>query len=1043
MISKVFIDRPVFSIVLSIVIVLAGLAAVRALPVAQYPDIVPPQIVVQANYPGASAEVIAETVASPLEQQINGVEGMLYMASTSTGSGGLSITVTFEIGTDPDQATIDVNNRVQRATANLPEQVRRQGINVSKRTSSILQVVTMSSRDGNYGPIFISNYALVNVLDDLKRLPGVGDAQLFGAKDYSMRIWLRPDKLAQYELTPGDVAAAVREQNSQFAAGRFGAEPMPESLDFTYTVVTPPRLDTEEAFGNIILKSDPSGAALRLKDVARIELGAQDYTFQASYNGTPAVAMGIFMQPGANALDVAGRVEERLEELSKNFPEGIEYNIPFDTTTFVEMSIEEVVATLLEAVILVICVVYLFLQNIRATIIPLLAVPVSIIGTLAGMYLLGFSINLLTLFGMVLAIGIVVDDAIVVLENFERIQRTEGLSSYDAAVKAMQEVSGPVVAIVLVLCAVFIPVGFMGGLTGGMYQQFAITIAVSVTISGFVALTLTPTLCAMLKPAEHEPAAPFRWFNGFFERTTERYTRGVAWVIDHRIIAVIGFAAVIAAVWGTYRMIPSALVPDEDQGYIFTIGSLPSAASLNRTIAASDKATEMLRAEPEVDEVTTFAGFDVVTGGPKGDSSTSFINLKDWSERTGEGQTAQDLVGRMMGKLSSIKDATFLVLAPPPIRGMSSTGGFEAYLQDRTGSGIDKLIDVTRSLTQAANQRPELSLVYTTTTNSVPQYRMDVDRDKAKALGVPISSIFETLQSTVGVLYVNDFTLYGRTFKVNLQSEPEFRRGPEDLKQVFVRAESGRMIPLNVLVTAERIAGPELINRFNVFPSAKVNGNAAPGYSSGEAITAMEEVAAEVLPEGYTLAWLGSAYQERVAGGTGALAFIMGLVMVFLILAALYERWRLPIAVMLAVPFAVLGAFLAVWLRGLSNDVYLQVGLLVLIGLSAKNAILIVEFAFMRTKDGWSRRDAAIEAARLRFRPIVMTSMAFILGCVPLAIASGAGAGSRQSIGTGVIGGMLAATFIATFFIPWFFTLFARREVPEEEVRRSAPQPGE
>lgn len=1030
-----FIERPVFAGVLSIIIVLVGLMAMRALPIEQYPDIVPPQIVVSAAYPGASTTVVSETVAAPLEQEINGVEGMLYMSSTSSSSGNMSLTITFEIGTDPDQALIDVNNRVQRAAATLPEEVRRQAVRVDKRSSSILEIITLSSPDGTHDPIFVSNYALLNIVDDMKRIPGVGDVSLFGAKDYSMRVWLRPDALSRYELTPSDVAAAIREQNAQFAAGSFGAEPSETPAEFTYSAITPERFNTPEAFGNIILRSDSeTGGALRLKDVARIELGAQNYSFQATYNGKDAVAIGIFLQPGANAIAVSEAVEARMTELAANFPEGLAYAIPYDTTKFVEVSIEEVIKTFFEAILLVILVVFIFLQSIRATIIPLIAVPVSIIGTFAGMYVLGFSINLLTLFGMVLSIGIVVDDAIVVLENFERIMRTERLSPKQAAIKAMREVSGPVVAIVLVLCAVFVPVGFMGGLTGGMYQQFAITIAVSVAISGLVALTLTPTLCILLASEETEPYGFFRKFNDGFERLTESYVGGVSWLLSRNVVAVLGLLAVLGLTALLFTRVPGGLVPDEDQGYLLVMGSLQPAASLDRTAEVANTVTETLLAQEEVAHVVTFAGFDLLSGGQKTDSMASFVNLTDWSERDGEGEDSMSLAKKFMGLLSGIKDASILALNPPPISGMSTTGGFELYVQDRSGGSLQALQEVTGNLIAAANQRPELSRVSSTFSTNVPQYQLSVNRDKAKALGVPFSDIFDTLQSSVGALYVNDFTLYGRTFQVNLQSEADFRRRAEDLKQVFVRSQSGNMIPLSELVQAERVAGVAQLDRFNIFPAAKVIGSPAPGYSSGDALNAIEEVAAETVTGNYAVAWTGSAYQEKMAGSSATMAFIMGIIMVFLILAALYERWSLPFAVVLAIPFAIFGAFLATWLRGLNNDVYFQIGLVTLIGLSAKNAILIVEFAFMKSKEGMSLADAAVEGARLRFRPIVMTSLAFILGVVPLAISSGAGAASRHAIGTGVIGGMLASTFIATLFVPWLYKVASgsRRSGSEE-----------
>jgi multidrug efflux pump len=1039
MISKFFIDRPVFASVLSIIIVIAGLMAMRALPIAQYPEIVPPEISVSATYPGANAQVIAETVAAPLEQQINGVEGMLYMRSSSTSSGTLRLTVTFRTGTDPDQAQIDVNNRVQRAEAQLPEEVRRQGVTVAQRSSSILQVLAMYSPEQRYDSIFISNYALLNVLDELRRVPGVGDAQLFGAQDYSMRIWLRPDRLAQYGLTPADVAAAVREQNSQFAAGRFGDEPMPQPQAFTYAVTTPGRLTDPKEFEDIILRADPTGATLRLRDVARVELGAQDYAFSASFNGAAAVPIGIYLQPGANALDVAAAVGETMQRLSARFPEGLAHAVPFDTTRFVEASIEEVVRTFVEAMILVVVVVFLFLQNLRATVIPLVAVPVSIIGTFAGMYLLGFSINLLTLFGMVLAIGIVVDDAIVVLENVERIMATHKLPPREAAIRAMQEVTGPVIAIVLVLCAVFIPVSFLGGLVGELYRQFAVTIAVSVAISGLVALTLTPALCALLlKPGHREPWLPFRLFNRGFEWTTSRYVGGVGLLLRRAFPGLLIFALMLGATALLFQRVPGALVPAEDQGSLFVVTTLPPAASLDRTQAVGTRVTEELRQNPAVENVVTFAGFDLLSGAQKTSAGVSFVTLRDWSEREAPELDARVLATSLGALNAHFQDGIAVAFNPPPINGLSTTGGFEAYLEDRSGAQLTVLAETAQRVVAAAAQRPELAGVSTTFNLGTPQYDITVDREKAKALGVPVDAIFQTMQSSFGSLYVNDFTLFGRTYRVSLSSEAEFRQSPEDLRHVFVRSDTGSMVPLNALLRVERVVGPDLVERFNGFPAAKIMGNPAPGYSSGQAIAALEQVTREALTQDYALGWVGSAYQEIATAGSGTIGVVFGLVMVFLILAAQYERWSLPLAVLTAVPFAVFGAIAAIWLRGIENDVYFQIGLVTLVGLAAKNAILIVEFAVERQRAGMPRTEAALEAARLRFRPIVMTSLAFILGVVPLAISTGAGAASRHSIGTGVIGGMLAATFLATLFVPLFFRLFSRRE--QKGLRGSAPQ---
>ncbi|CAM3700828.1 efflux RND transporter permease subunit [Ectopseudomonas alcaliphila] len=1043
MISRFFIDRPVFATVISIVIVLAGLAAMRALPIAQYPEILPPQVSVSAAYPGASSQVIAETVAAPLEQAINGVENMIYQLSNSSSSGAMSLTVYFEVGTDPDQATINVNNKVQAALAKLPEEVRRQGVKVEKKSSDILQVITLYSPDDSRDPIFISNYALINVIDELKRLPGVGDASQFGSKDYSMRIWLRPDKLAQYNLTPTDVVNAIREQNSQFAAGSFGQQPLKVPQDFTYTVTTQGRFTDPKEFESVILRTDDTGASLLLKDVARVELGAQDYSLVTTLNGQQNAAFGIYLQPGANALDTAEAVQRTMERLAKRFPEGIAYKIPYDTTKFVRVSIEEVIHTFFEALVLVVLVVFIFLQNWRATLIPVLAIPVSLVGTFAGMYMLGFSINLLTLFGMVLAIGIVVDDAIVVIENVERVMRTQGLNARDASIKAMEEVTGPIIAIVLVLCAVFVPVGFLGGLAGQMYKQFAITIAVSVVISGIVALTLSPALCALLlKPGHHEPAAPFRAFNRFFDKATEGYGAGVRFFLKRSLVGLLLFGGMIALIMLLFSRVPGSLVPDEDQGYVINAYYLPPAASLNRTEALSGAVSQQLMEHPAVEDVVTFAGFDVLTFGVRSNAGVSFVPLKDWSERTTPELDARNLTREFMGMGAAQKDGLVLSFNPPPITGMSTTGGFESFIQDRSGGSVEQLGEKVQAFVEAASKRPELAGIQSTFSANVPQYYIDLDRTKTRALGVSVSDVFTAMQATFGSYYVNDFTLFGRTWQVSLQSESEFRRKPEDLGQVYVRSSSGDLVPLSTLLRVRRILGPDSYDRFNVYPSAKVLGGPAPGYSSGQALAAMQEVADEVLGEDYSLGWIGSAYQELATQGSGTQAFVFGLILVFLILAAQYERWTLPLAVVTAVPFAVFGAILAVWLRGIQNDVYFQVGLVTLIGLAAKNAILIVEFAVLLRAEGKGIFDSALEAAKLRFRPIVMTSLAFILGCVPLAISSGAGSASRHSIGTGVIGGMLAATLLATFLIPMFYLLVesaAQRVSQRGKAREEQP----
>lgn len=1024
--SNFFIRRPIFATVISIVIVLAGIIASQVLPVAQYPEIAPPTVTITASYPGASAETLARTVAAPIEEQLNGVEGLLYHNSSSSSNGTVTITATFKVGQDGDKASIDVSNKVKIAEARLPEEVRRNGINVQKRSNDILLVVALRSDKPDQDALFLSNYASLNLVDELKREAGVGDVSIFGARDYSMRIWLKPDRMAQLGLTTTDIASAIRAQNAQYAAGKIGQEPVASGQQLVYTVTAQGRLNEAEDFGNIILRSDAVRGVLRLKEVATIELGAQNYDAFTRLDGKPAIGIAVFLQTGANALDTAERIEQRMAVLKERFPDGVEYLIPFNTTRFVKASINEVVATLLEAAVLVVLVVFIFLQNWRATLIPILAVPVSLIGTFAGLWAFGFSINTLTLFAMVLSIGIVVDDAIVVLENVERLMSERGMSPRAAAFEAMREVSGAVVAIVLVLCAVFVPVAFLGGIAGTLYQQFAVTVAISVVISGIVALTLTPALCALLLKPGHKELLLFRPFNWFFERLTRGYLSVVRFTLRFWVVGILMLGLVGAGTYYLYRLIPGSFVPSEDQGYVISALMLPDGATLERTGNTGELFRQQIKDNPAIEHVFSVAGFDLIGGGNKSSAGTMFVPLKPWEERT---TSAEALAGQMMGVgMGGLRDGIALAFNPPPIRGLGSAGGFEAYIQSRQDSDPQKLAKVIQDLIGALSQDKSLTKLNTFFRPTTPQLYVDVDREKVLALDVPIATVFDTLQSTMGSLYVNDFNKFGRTYRVQLQADALYRSKPEDLGKVYVRSNAGKMIPMSALIQVNYQVGPEQLERYNGFLAAKLMGEGAVGVSSMDAIHKVEQVAAQVLPEGYQLQWTGQAYQEKSTGNASTIAFGFAIIMVFLILAAQFERWSLPIAVMLSLPFAILGALVAIHLRAMPNDIYFQIGMLTLLGLAAKNAILIVEFASQKVAEGLKVREAALEAARLRFRPIVMTSLAFVLGVVPLVWASGAGAAARRSMGTGVFGGMLAATFIATLFIPLFFSWLSRNQ---------------
>lgn len=1016
--TRFFITRPIFASVLSMIIVIAGMVAAFKLPVAQYPQIAPPTVTISANYPGASADTLVKTVAAPIEEQLSGVDHLLYFNSTADSSGNLVTTATFEIGTDIDQATFNVSNRVNIATPRLPDEVRRNGLIVQKKSNDILLVVMLTSKGNVHDRLFLSNFATLNVLDELKRVKGVGDAVIFGGQDYAMRIWLRPDRMAQLGVTTAEISAAIQAQNNQYAAGKIGQEPAPQSQQLVYTVTAKGRLLTPEEFGNIILRAAGPEGVLLLKDVARIELGAQNYNVTSALDGQPGVAIPIFLQNGANALETAQALKEKMQQLQARFPRDIAYTIPYDTSDFVKATINEVFHTFGEALLLVVLVVFLFLQSWRATLIPMIAVPISLIGTFAGLFMFGFSINLLTLFAMILAIGIVVDDAIVVLENTERLMREEGLSPLQAAIKSIEQVSAAVVAIVLVLCAVFVPVAFQGGIAGELYRQFAVTVAIAVVISGVVALTLSPALCAIILRPSSRGSAFFRTFNRGFGGLTRVYSSVVAVTLRHRMIGATVFILFVGIVAFLFRTVPSSFVPAEDQGYVVSIVIMPDGATLRRTTQTTENIRNAIAQDDAVAHEFAVNGFELLTGANKTNAATMFVRLKDWKARS---TSAGEIVGKLFGIGMSQPDGLAIAVNPPAIRGLGSAGGFEMYLQSLSDADPMKLAGVMENFLADLRAEPLLTGLNTFYRPTVPQLQIEVDQAKALSMGVRIADIYATLQSTMGSLYVNDFNRNGRTYRVQLQAEASFRMQPEDLGKVYVKNSNNQMIPLSALSKIVHKVGPEQLERYNGILSAKIFGSGAPGVSSGDAILRVEKIAAEKLPEGYQIAWTGQAYQEKRTGSAAMYAFGFAIIMVFLILAAQFETWALPLAVIMAVPFALAGALLAVYVREMTNDIYFQIGLITLIGLAAKNAILIVEFASQKMEQGMPPLEAALEAARMRFRPIVMTSMAFVLGILPLVFATGAGAAARQSMGTGVFGGMLVATFVATIFVPLFF----------------------
>ena len=1025
MLSQFCIRRPIFASVMSILIVIAGLLAGRVLPMGQYPDITPPVVFVSTSYEGADAQTLAKTVAAPIEDQLSGVEGLLYYETSIRSNGVVRITCTFEVGTNPNDAMLEINNRVRSAERRLPESVRQNGVNVRKRSEETLMIVPFYSPNGTLKPIQLADYVNLNVVDAIKRVPGVGDADVFGNAQSAMRIWLNPKKMAQLGITAIDVRKAIEEQNHQYAAGKVGTSPTTDDQQLVYTIRTKGQLLTPEEFGNITVRSRGADGIVRIHDIARVEVGNRSYEAYNQLNDVPSVTFAVYLQTGANAMQTAVDVRQRLQELSKNFPDDIAYVITDDNSRFVEAALNEVVQTLLEAGLLVLLVVYLFLQNWRATLIPMLAVPVSLIGTLAGLWALNFSLNTLTLFAMTLAIGIVVDDAIVVLENVERIMETEKLNAFQASQKAMKEVAGALVAIVLVLSTVFTPVAFLGGIAGELYRQFAVTIGVSVVLSGFVALTLTPALCAILLRHKSKPFKIFQLFNDGFERFKLNYIKGVSFNLRHRWFTAAILVAVTVGCWEFLQIVPTSFVPREDQGILRVAIQLPEGATLNRTGVVVTDLSREIRKIPEVENVTALVANDTIANDTKSNAASLIVQLKPWDQRT---RSAETVRRQLQTLVNARTDAVGQAVNPAPIRGLGRAGGLDFYIQSRESDNPLELQQVAEDFRQRLVSKPEISSARSMIQADAPQLYLTVDEAKALAMGVAISDVYDTLGYFMGGKYVNDFTRIGKIFRVIIQADAPYRMTPESLGELYVRSDTGKMVPLSTLAHVERTSGPESLKRENGFLAASMNVNAAQGYSTGDVIRTVD-AESQYLPSGYYVDWTGQAFHEKRIGSSSAAAFAFGLIIVFLILAAQFERWSLPIAVVMAVPYSVLGALVATYFRGFSNDIYFQIGLLVLIGLTAKNAILIVEFAAQKMEEGTEARQAALEAAKLRLRPIVMTSMAFILGVIPLATATGAGAAARQSMGTGVLGGMLAATFITTFFIPVFFTWFVSKKI--------------
>ncbi|MBF0159465.1 MAG: efflux RND transporter permease subunit [Magnetococcales bacterium] len=1026
MLASFFIDRPVFAWVIAIMILLGGGLALHHLPISQYPSVAPPALDITVNYPGASAQVVEETAVALIEQEMNGIENLLYMESASQIGIG-TVTLTFKPGTDLNYASVESQNRFKRVEARLPEDVRRLGVTVTKTARNYVMFVVLFSPDKSLNSVDMGSYAAASILEPIRRVPGVGEALLFGT-EYSMRLWIKNDKLHGYGLAPSDIIKAVRAQNAQLATGELGQLPSVPDQQLNAVIVTKSRLSSPEEFGNILVRTNPDGSVLRVKDVARVELGAQDYSVAARIDGQPSAAVAVRLAPGANALTTVAAVKDKMAELARFFPVGIDWVVPYDTSRFVEVSIREVVTTLAEAMVLVFLVMWLFMGNLRATLIPTIVVPVALVGGALGLYLFGYSINVLTLFAMVLAIGIVVDDAIVVVENVERLMTTEGLSPRQATHRAMKQIVNAIVAITLVLASVFVPMAFFGGSTGAIYRQFAVTLVLTILFSALMALTLTPALCASLLKShptqqQHQSGGLLAWFNRAFARTTHGYTATVGWIVRRGLRFVLLYLVILAATGWLLVKLPGSFLPMEDQGYFLNLLQLPPGATRQRTLEVLEQVEQHYLKQPEVEHVVGVAGFSFFGRGQNG--ALAFVRLKDWHLRPGHDSSAQSLVGQANRVFSQIKQAMVFAINPPPIPELAAVGGFDMRLQDRGGQGRDKLLEARNMMLGMAAQEPRLAGVRPEGQEVAPQLFLDIDRVKAETLGVSLTDLNDTLQALLGVAYINDFIRQGRILRVQMQAEPSDRTSIESILQLSVRNNKGYMVTLSELATPRWVVGSPKLDRYNGLPSMKLAGNPAPGRSTGEALAAMEDLT-QKLPSGFGFEWSATSYEERLSGAQAPLLLAISLVVVFLCLSALYESWSIPFAVMLVVPLGVFGAALAVEWRGLPNDVYFKVGLIAIIGLSAKNAILIIEFARTLQDQGQEMIAATMEACRLRFRPILMTSIAFIAGVTPLAISSGAGAESRHAIGTGVMGGMIAATVLAVFLVPVFFVVVRR-----------------